>query len=376
MNSKMTPCEKLGYKVGDKFKVVDGTGVHYAVGSFITLIHDDGSSCPRFNGVHAIYESGDSFFHLDFVEKVAKLKPAKQALADAIHQNGGWPQDSEWSVQNGEHGRISFSVNKPVRHDSKSWMAKGGFNFKIEVCKPLKNWHQCVLSREEYYQAYPKAGADGWIEWKGGECPVEGSSIVDVELNGGRILSGLAISFSWLHERVSCNIIKYRKHKKPKAQPECLGQINPIIHASIDELCAKVTEENKHQHVDAKPTIEQLAQDYRNKLDFANSKQQEADEAKVAADAALGELERAGDALGLLIGIAKPDREPELVITDWRDLRVGDKVECIRSNISKYSGVTGVVRKIDYDDTTTPVCVDIEGVGGIWCHEVKFISRP
>lgn len=96
MSKKMTPCEKLGYKVGDKFKVVDGTGVHYAVGSFITLIHDDGSSCPRFNGVHAIFESGDSFFPLDFVEKVAKLKPAKQALADAINQNGGWVEGGDW----------------------------------------------------------------------------------------------------------------------------------------------------------------------------------------------------------------------------------------------------------------------------------------
>ena len=101
MSKQMTPCEKLGYKVGDKFKVVDGTGVHYAVGSFITLIHDDGSSCPRFNGVHAIFESGDSFFPLDFVEKVAKLKPAKQALADAIHQNGGWVEGGDWH-KNGE----------------------------------------------------------------------------------------------------------------------------------------------------------------------------------------------------------------------------------------------------------------------------------
>ena len=96
MSKKMTPCEKLGYKVGDKFKVVDGTGVHYAVGSFITLIHDDGSSCPRFNGVHSIFESGDSFFPLDFVEKVAKLKPAKQALADAINQNGGCVEGGDW----------------------------------------------------------------------------------------------------------------------------------------------------------------------------------------------------------------------------------------------------------------------------------------
>ena len=96
MSKQMTPCKELGYKVGDKFKVVDGTGVHYAVGSFITLIHDDGSSCPRFNGVHAIFESGDSFFPLYFVEKVAKLKPAKQALADATHQNGGWVESGDW----------------------------------------------------------------------------------------------------------------------------------------------------------------------------------------------------------------------------------------------------------------------------------------
>lgn len=110
MSKKMTQCEKLGYKVGDKFKVVDGTGVHYAVGSFITLIHDDGSSCPRFNGVHAIFESGDSFFPLDFVEKVAKLKPAKQALADAIHQNGGWVEGGDWH-KNGELPPVGVFVD-------------------------------------------------------------------------------------------------------------------------------------------------------------------------------------------------------------------------------------------------------------------------
>ena len=108
MSNKMTPCENLGYKVGDKFKVVDGAGVHYAVGSFITLIRDDGTSCPRFNGVHAIYESGDSFFPLDFVEKVAKLKPAKQALADAIHQNGGWVDVAKWCAISSSDMKGSF----------------------------------------------------------------------------------------------------------------------------------------------------------------------------------------------------------------------------------------------------------------------------
>ena len=156
MSKKMTPCEKLGYKVGDKFKVVDGTGVHYAVGSFITLIHDDGSSCPRFNGVHAIFESGDSFFPLDFVEKVAKIKPAKQALADAIHQNGGWPKECHWmfAASNG-FGSAFCWTNKPKR-SGWNWLGGGKFTPCCEIGASIPNWHQCVLSRDEYFTAYPE----------------------------------------------------------------------------------------------------------------------------------------------------------------------------------------------------------------------------
>ena len=156
MSKKMTPCEKLGYKVGDKFKVVDGTGIHYAVGSFITLIHDDGSSCPRFNGVHAIFESGDSFFPLDFVEKVAKIKPAKQALADAIHQNGGWPKECHWmfAASNG-FGSAFCWTNKPKR-SGWNWLGGGKFTPCCEIGASIPNWHQCVLSRDEYFTAYPE----------------------------------------------------------------------------------------------------------------------------------------------------------------------------------------------------------------------------
>lgn len=155
MSKKMTPCEKLGYKVGDKFKVVDGTGVHYAVGSFITLIHDDGSSCPRFNGVHAIFESGDSFFPLDFVEKVAKLKPAKQALADAIHQNGGWVDGDYRFATSNSYGDVFCSMESPSRA---GYLWVNGFSYKLVCSLPgtLQNWHQTILSRDEYFTAYPE----------------------------------------------------------------------------------------------------------------------------------------------------------------------------------------------------------------------------
>ena len=75
---------------------------------------------------------------------------------------------------------------------------------------------------------------------------------------------------------------------------------------------------------EAQPTIEQLAADYHNRKDYAERKQQEADDAKADAEAKLAELVAAGKALGLVLAVA--ELEPEMVITDWRDLQVGDVV--------------------------------------------------
>ena len=100
------------------------------------------------------------------------------------------------------------------------------------------------------------------------------------------------------------------------------------LYPALDGLCSKVTSENKHEHIDAKPTIEQLAADYRNKLDYANRKQDEANKANMESDAALSQLEDAIAEIGFAITpLAATEKEPELVITDWQDLRVGDEIE-------------------------------------------------
>ena len=45
----MTPFEKLGYKVGDKFKVVSSLVPYYVkLGDVVTLSRDDNTSCPFF----------------------------------------------------------------------------------------------------------------------------------------------------------------------------------------------------------------------------------------------------------------------------------------------------------------------------------------
>lgn len=145
MSKQMTPCEKLGYKVGDKFvmKIND----YHKQGKTVFLERDDGTDRPIFSG---------RFVWLSSVNKVAKLKPAKQALADAIHQNGGWPKECHWmfAASNG-FGRAFCCTNKPKR-SGRNWLGGGKFTPCCEIGAPIPNWHQCILSRDEYLTAYPE----------------------------------------------------------------------------------------------------------------------------------------------------------------------------------------------------------------------------
>lgn len=137
--------------------------------------------------------------------------------------------------------------------------------------------------------------------------------------------------------------------------------------------CVKPTDPAKADDP-SKPTIEQLAADYRSAKDYAERKQQEADDAKTDANEALRKLEIAGEAIGLIVTPITAKKEDELVI----EVKVDDEVECVESNIKrdKYNGMVGRLHFIDESDTSTPYLVDFGGKAKIWCHEVKFIRRP
>lgn len=232
-----------------------------------------------------------------------KISKSKQELARIINENGGWRGWTEWSVQNGDHGRISFSENKPERHRAKSWVARGGFQFKIEVYKPIRNWHQCILSREEYFHLYPE----------------------------------------------------------PDAKPKFCESVM----RSIPE---------------PKPTIEQLAADYRNAKDYAERKQEEADAANADADAKLKALELAGEAIGLLVSPITEKQEPELVITDWRQLRYGDFIWVASEDGYIVDGEYEVLEleQAEYDGTRA-IRVERDGFRSYWINIEngwRFIRRP
>jgi len=297
-----------------------------------------------------------------------KLNKSKQFLADAIHACGkGWPDGAHWAAIDEECGGIKFCIAayagepRPPAAGECCWRPSDNSSvvkwFDLEKCV-TPNWHQTALSREEYFSAYPAepvADADGWIEWKGGECPVGIDEVVDVMQLDGRTYTSMAVNFHWRLKNGSVSVARYRLHK-PEVKSTAVGddETNLACKEELDafEFCESVMRSIPEPELDdvesrlakalelvkaaaphmlsdkykfdgdevmgeRKPTIEQLAADYRNKLDCANRKQQEADEAKAAADAALGELVAGGQAIGLAVSPITAKRAPKIVKEGW-----------------------------------------------------------
>ena len=221
-----------------------------------------------------------------------KISNSKKQLAKIIHENGGWRDDYDFASQDGDDYTVWFYDGRPVPGSGLWWKACGRAHRGIEGVDKLPNWHQTILSRDEYFHLYPVA----------------------------------------------------------KAAPEPAGK--------------------------AKPTIEQLAADYRNRKDYADRKQQEADVAKADAEAKLSALVAAGKALGLVLSVADP--ELELVITDWRDLLPGDEIECVDGSWASWvTGRIAVVREVESADYAggMPIRVEVDGESD-WGDNFKFIRRP
>ena len=265
-----------------------------------------------------------------------KISNSKKELARIISENGGW-RDGEaiFAAMDGNGDLFGYSGRPQWTVSHGHWY---GHTLTCWFFSPIviNNHHQTILSREEYYHAYPKADADGWIEWKGGDTPVNHHVIVDVKyLNGTNEFGFKAGGYDWdWGSGGGLTIVAYRLHK-PEVKPEFCESVmrsipEPESHEKLSPeaiedakfaLMSESIEESKR-----KPTIEQLAQDYRNAKDYADRLQKEAGEAAVKAEEFAVEIRKKILELQELIGISKPESEPELVITNWRDLRVDDVI--------------------------------------------------
>jgi len=292
-----------------------------------------------------------------------KISKSKQELALIISENGGW-RNGEFAAQDGDGGIGGYKVKPEWDSLAKYWWREASGQWFL--ANKIKNHHQTVLSRAEYFHLYQAPDANGWIEWKGGECPVDHGVMIDVRYRDGVVRKCMpalepvadyhdVMHQYWQNDGVDGDIIAYRLHKPEQSKPEFCESVM----RSIPEPTAK-------------PTIEQLAADYRNAKDYADRKQQEADAAKADADEKLRVLELAGEAHGLLVSPITAKQEPELVITDWRDLQAGDVISVSGKWWEPDSEYT-----VDENDGSRDAPIR---VGGYWALigecSFKFIRRP
>ena len=353
-----------------------------------------------------------------------KISKSKQELASIISENGGWRDGYGFSAQDGDDCAVWFYDNAPVRSSGAWWITSGSGlgHCGIEDVAKLPNWHQTILSRAEYFHLHPAPDADGcikrdengiisieynkdkqevvapgeldangWIEWNGGKCPVDKDARIDIRMTGGTTHYDTDTDWGW--NAGSFKITHYRLHKPEQSEPEfCESVMRSIPEPEINSKNINITQVDDIGVVESKPTIEQLAADYRKAKGYADRKQQEADDAKADADEKLGVLEIAGEALGLLVSPITEKQEPEheLVITDWRDLQVGDEIEvfnfeCPESESRrKQELISGpcVVMQAEGGNVRIELKKNLPTKGAHWnatgvdACEFKFIRRP
>lgn len=146
-------------------------------------------------------------------------------LVKELPKRGGWPegveamaQDADGAVQN-YSDTIDIIINDELAHGN----SRIALSYSIDSgeCGIATDRLTAIITRAQYEAALAKN--DGWIEWGGGECPVDEGEIVDLKDRDGYLWLGADALFStearaefWRHtggQERSSDIIAYRLHK-------------------------------------------------------------------------------------------------------------------------------------------------------------------
>ena len=65
-----------------------------------------------------------------------------------------------------------------------------------------------AIAKAEAFLAAPQPADDGWIPWKGGECPVAHGTVVDVRLRLGHEGCDVASNWRWHHATQKSSDVK------------------------------------------------------------------------------------------------------------------------------------------------------------------------
>lgn len=146
---------------------------------------------------------------------------------------GGWLCDVKTMTQDRNGDIWGYDCVSPYLDGRDFWSSKSGEdlvrNSKIEVRDLAVDWDTAIITLEQYEAAlaqkeHPlpwdeeKTDADGWIDWPGGECPIDSAAFVDYKMRNGTVDTEDAHLLRWNHLGFSGDIIAYRLHQPQEAE--------------------------------------------------------------------------------------------------------------------------------------------------------------
>lgn len=150
-------------------------------------------------------------------------------LVKELPKRGGWPEGAEIAVQDAD-SQICFSSHSDVYANEGQTYWYGGDWGDGEWSNPFidtiaDDRHNSIVTRNQYESALAASkavvGHNGWIQWAGGECPVDSDAIVEVicrDHNQYQFNSDRAGDFDWSHDGIGGDIIAYRLQNTTKSE--------------------------------------------------------------------------------------------------------------------------------------------------------------
>lgn len=151
-------------------------------------------------------------------------------LVKELPQLGGWPEGVT---------RIGQDYDRELRFYGRGAPRTGIILDELAVDHRKIGASDKGVTKSQYDSAL--AASEGWIEWHGGECPVDSDAIVEVKYrkpNPYQFNNDRAGDFTWSHDGFDGDIIAYRLHDQSinaRANDEQLEHdLNECIGQDVD----------------------------------------------------------------------------------------------------------------------------------------------
>lgn len=146
-------------------------------------------------------------------------------LVKELPKRGGWP-DGALNATQDKDGQVCFSAGAVPEFGYAAWEGGDWLGNEFYATR-ASDYASAIITCEQYESALAASkavvGHDGWIQWAGGECPVDSDAIVEVKYRSPKPYqynnyNDRAGDFDWEHTGRSSDIIAYRMHQQTKSE--------------------------------------------------------------------------------------------------------------------------------------------------------------